>query len=332
MKRIILFYLVGGCFHSMAQNCSDVAGPMNAYNGIINGVYMKENIITKAVIPVEPVREADVIWSERVWRFIDLREKINLPLYYPLDDFSGNGTWITNTERWSLWTIIRAHSLCGDLKMFDPENPYALGTFDGDQFKYPVLPEPGKNYYSDLKFRDLSFRFFGTLGPQSTIPLSSYLGGDSVREISKGLFELVYPPRDTTWFTSKDIVQYRIKEDWFFDKERSVMDVRILGICPVVYKMDENGNISGLRELFWLYFPNLRFVINNYYTYNSQNDAQWMSYDDLFWKRKFNSTIYKKSNVFDRKIESYRSGVDALIESEAIHNEIRNIEHDVWSY
>lgn len=57
-----------------------------------------------------------------------------------------------------------------------------------------------------------------------------------------------------------------------------------------------------------------------------------MSYDDLFWKRKFTSTIYKQSNVYDRKIETYRHGIDALLESEKIKDEIFKIEHDVWSF
>ncbi len=57
-----------------------------------------------------------------------------------------------------------------------------------------------------------------------------------------------------------------------------------------------------------------------------------MSFDDLFWKRQFISTIYKESNVFDRQIESYRTGVDALMEAEKIKEEIRLFEHDVWNF
>ena len=57
-----------------------------------------------------------------------------------------------------------------------------------------------------------------------------------------------------------------------------------------------------------------------------------MSFDDLFWKRKFNAVAYKKSNNYDRNIETYRSGVDALYEAEKINNDIRNFEHDVWSF
>ncbi len=334
MKRLVLSFFFAASTASLAVAQVN-GGPINVPSeGIVDGVYIQENIPTKRLIPYEFVREADVIWSKRVWRAIDMREKMNHTMYLPFDDFSGSGEWVKNASRWSLWTVIRNHVLQGDLTMFDPENPYALGTFDGDQFKYPIYPAPGKNYYTDEIFRDKAFRLLGTLGPQSTTALSNYDGtGDSIRLMPDGItYEVVYPPRDTVWFKSEHVVQYRVKEDWFFDKERSVLDVRILGICPVVYKMNDQNQIEGLRELFWLYFPHCRFVFNNYFVYNPKNDAQWMSFDDLFWKRQFSSTIYKESNTFDRKIESYRAGVDALMESQKITEEIRTLEHDVWHF
>jgi gliding motility associated protien GldN len=151
-----------------------------------------------------------------------------------------------------------------------------------------------------------------------------------------GLTTFRYDAPDTIWYNSEDIVEYHLKEDWFFDKSRSEMDVRIIAIAPVVYKYEMNANgdreITGKKELFWLYFPHCRFVFNNYYVYNSHNDAYRISFDDLFWKRRFSSYIYKESNVYDRQIESYRHGVDALYESEEITNEIRNFEHDLWSF
>ena len=101
--------------------------------------------------------------------------------------------------------------------------------------------------------------------------------------------------------TTKDIVQYKIKEDWFFDKQRSVLDVRIIGIAPVVYFINpEKQEIESLKTLFWLYFPECRYVFQNFFVYNPDNDAQRMSFDDLFRKREFSSYIYKESNVFDR--------------------------------
>jgi gliding motility associated protien GldN len=339
MKSLLFSVAVFLSWNAMAQLEELNGGPVNVpTDGIVDGVYIAEHIPTKRLIPYEYVREADVIWSKRVWQYIDLREKINHNLYYPFDEITLEGRWIRNATRWSLWTVLRNHVLNGDLRLFSPYNPYnVFGEKDGDQLKYPVDPLPGMNFYTDSAYREQLVYFFGYLGPQSDVPLTDEFGDPLIKVNAEGIEEMVYPNRDTMWYVSKDIVQYKIKEDWFFDKERSVLDVRILAIAPVVYDIETNEatgqkSIKGLKDLFWLYFPHCRFVLNNYFVYNDKNDAQWMSFDDVFWKRRFNSTIYKSSNVYDRKVDSYRTGVDALMESEKIKEEIRTIEHDVWSF
>jgi len=335
MSAVGVFLFVGT---TLGQIEGINGGPVNVpTEGIIDGVYIQEHIPTKRMIPYTNVREADAIWSRRVWQYIDLREKINHPLYYPLDDITPL-EWVRNSSRWSLWTIIRQHVMNADLRVFSPFNPisYGLGAWDGDQLKYPIDPEQGMNFFTDTAFREVMTTYLGRLGPQSDIPLVDDYGDNIIITLPDGSQTFEYEPRDTTWFQSSDIVQYRLKEDWFLDKQRSVLDQRIIAIAPVRYKvsLDANGNktIAGLQEMFWLYFPHCRFVFNNYFVYNDRNDAQWMSFDDLFWKRRFNSVIYKESNVHDREIETYRSGLDALHESDKIKNEIRNIEHDIWSF
>jgi gliding motility associated protien GldN len=337
MKSLFVTLIAISFFGSAFAQPELNGGPVNVpADGIVDGVYIREHVPTKRLVPYEHVREADYIWGKRAWEYIDLREKINHPLYFPLDEITTNGEWIRNGDRWSLWTVIRQHVLNGDLRLFSPYNPNnVFGEKDGDQLKYPVDPQPGMNYYTDSLFREEMVYFFGFLGAQSDVPLTDEYGEPMTKVNAEGLEEFVYPARDTMYFTSKDIIQYRIKEDWFFDKERSQLDVRILAIAPVVYDTkEENGQkvITGLKELFWLYFPHCRFIFNNYLVYNERNDAQWMSFDDLFWKRRFNAVIYKESSVFDRKIETYRTGLDALMESQKIKESIRTIEHDVWQF
>ncbi len=190
----------------------------------------------------------------------------------------------------------------------------------------------------------------------------------------------IYEKGQEKWITSSAITAYNIKEDWFFDKERSILDRRIIAIAPVArFNSDEYNKalqaakyfdrfkniyleidrvtdaVQGLEpknstgnlitpkyskvekppvelEMFWLYFPELRDVMINYYVYNDQNDAQWMTFDDLFWKRKFSSTIYRVSDKFDREIEDYKFGVDALYEAERLKEKIREWEINVWNY
>ena len=49
-------------------------------------------------------------------------------------------------------------------------------------------------------------------------------------------------PPVVTYITSRVITAYNIKEDWFFDKERSILDKRIIAIAPVArMKYDRDG-------------------------------------------------------------------------------------------
>jgi len=343
MKKLIFsMWMMSLAIFATAQE--DVRGPIaNPAPGVLDGVYVKEHIPTKKVIPYEFVREADVTWSKRVWRIIDLREKFNHPLYYPLDDIregEGNDEWIwrKNTTRWSLWTIIRYHIMNGDLTLYSPFDPDWVEWDDGDLFKYPITPDkyglsPNGTFITDSIFRQYvkGMEYLGAevfnAAPEA-IESIEYPGEDSIDADGN----TVYYPNEFNWYTSKDIVQYKLKEDWFFDKERSVLDVRIIGICPVIYAKDQNGNITGFKELFWLYFPECRYVFQNFFVQSRQNDSQRMSFDDLFWKRMFQSYIEKESNIYDRDIDQYKSGVDALLESEKIKEKIFKFEHDLWSF
>ncbi len=145
-----------------------------------------------------------------------------------------------------------------------------------------------------------------------------------------------YPPYDqydTVIYTEFDptrVMQLRIKEDWYFDKHRSQMMVRILGLCPVMIKEREGEEIP--EPLFWIYFPESRKVFAKAQMYNRFNDAERRTYDDVFWKRMFSSYIYKESNVYDQRISEYVTGIDALFEAERIKNEMFSFEQSLWEY
>lgn len=49
----------------------------------LDDIVEKRIIDERMVLPYQPIREADVFWEKRVWRVIDIREKMNLPFAYP---------------------------------------------------------------------------------------------------------------------------------------------------------------------------------------------------------------------------------------------------------
>ena len=264
-----------------------------AQGNVLDGVYVKEHAPQRKVIPYAPLREADVMWSKRIWRTVDLREKINHDLYYP--EVPANG-------RKSLMQVIwDGVTKDGSITAYDD----ALGTIAGDFDQSPILA------------RDSVITKFNRIETQE-IP-----NPDNPEEMLTKEIQIDFEP--------SQVKSFRIKEDWFFDKQRSVMDVRIIGIAPVLDKTMEDGTVVP-QTMFWIYFPELRFSLVNAEVYNRFNDAERRTYEDIFWKRKFSSFIYKESNVYDRKISQYAKGLDALLEAEKIKDDMRNFEHDLWEY
>lgn len=233
------------------------------------------------------VRDADMMWSKRVWRVIDLREKMNLPLYYPLEP---------TVCLKSLFDVFKMAIMDGSLKA------YANPVFD-DEFTVEMTKEEVSKLLVSVDSSDVEN--VNNPGEYIKVPLKTEIGAGN-------------------------ICQYWIKEDWFFDRQRSVMEVRIVGICPLVQKIAENGDVVGVKPLFWIYFPDARAVMARAASFNSFNDSERMSYDELFAKRKFSSFVYKESNVYNRSIAEYKVGMDALLESESVKEDIFKYESDLW--
>ncbi len=257
-----------------------------------DGVYDKEHVKARRAIPYTSLREADVMWSKRIWRVIDLREKINHPLYYPTSPI---------LDRKSLFDAIKDAILVN-------------GTVIA--FNNPALDDEFKLEMTKSEVEALLIQW------------------DSTNEVedpnNPGV--MIKAPIKTETTTDK-VWKYWIKEDWFFDRQRSVLDVRIIGLCPLVEKKTETGESTGAdKALFWIYFPQARPVFAKEEVYMRHNDAERRTMDDIFWKRMFSSYIRKETNVYDRTIGEYATGLDALLESERIKGEIFNYEHDLWHY
>ena len=129
-----------------------------------------------------------------------------------------------------------------------------------------------------------------------------------------------------------DIKRYRVKEMWYFDKQQSVLKVRILGIAPLKDVTDEAGNFLYEQPLFWVYYPNCREYLGRHRAFIEGNGSSPMSWEDLLELRHFSSYVSKEENVQNRRLQDYLQGIDLLLEGEKIKSDIFNFEHDLWSY
>ncbi len=132
-------------------------------------------------------------------------------------------------------------------------------------------------------------------------------------------------------FDPTQVTRLRLKEDWYFDSKRSEMMVRIEALCPVITKQLSDGQESK-QPMFWISYADARKVLAKNLAFNPANSAARLSYDDIFIKRLFESFIYKEQNTFDRRINAYATGVDAIRESDRIKKDMFNFEQYLWQY
>ena len=254
----------------------------------VDGLFAEESwSVNKKPIPYPSIRKADAMWSKRIWREIDFRQKFNQKFYYPVD----------SQKNWKSFIMVLLDALKegGQMTAYDISNT--------DELLVPIT-------YNEIVGRQI----------------------DTIHDVGRR----PYPPYeeyDTTIYTEfnpSKVMRLRIKEDWYFDKQRSQMMVRIIALCPVL--IVERDGQEQTSPMFWVSYAEARDVFAQALVFNEFNSAMRLTYDELFWKRLFDSYIYKEQNVYDRRISAYATGVDALLESERVKREMFRFEEDLWQY
>jgi gliding motility associated protien GldN len=270
------------CSPAMAQQPENILTEASDPNADrpLDDIVEKRITFEKRLLPYDHVREADIFWEKRIWRVIDVREKMNLPFAYPERPF---------------FSILMDASINEEITVYSTED---------DKFTSPLTADEVASMGA-------------TIDTVITFDPETY--EEQIQIVRNDL-------------NPEDVKRFRLKEIWFFDEETSTMQVRILGIAPLIDVKDENGNFRYEKPMFWVYYPEAREVLSRERVFNAGNDASPSSWEDLMEMRFFASYIYKESNVLNRRLQDYLSGVDLLLEADKIKQEIFNFEHDLWSY
>jgi len=281
---------------------------MHAQQGVLNAktpeemrkVEMSPSVLADKPMAYAYVDQRDILWSKTVWEVIDLDERINFPLYYPVDTIS------LDVSRRSLYDVLVKSIKSGELSE----------VYVDSYFTEKRAFEDLKATLQKIDTTDLGFQ---ALNAGEVIP-AEYI---TKREI-----------------TAADIEQYLIKGMWYFDKRLGELKYRLIGIAPVAPDVNfiDDDSIDPEENkvpLFWVWYPSAREILHKARVFNQKNPSSPVSFDMLLNARRFNSMIYREDNEFgDRDIKDYivDNALFQLLEANRIKEAIRDREQDMWSY
>jgi len=257
-----------------------------------------ERLLIKDRTPLayEHIREDDAVYRQRVWREIDVHEKMNLPFAYAATEDNGSQRFIN-----ILLNAIKG----GEVTAFNPID---------DRFTTPYT------------FKEIAENL---VGKPKVLQIPDFTNDP---DGSKGLMKDTTVVQD---FNAESVERYWIKEEWVFDKESSRLYARILGIAPLKTITNADGSFRAVTPVFWVYYPDLRPMLAKYESYNGKNYGARMSWEELFESRMFASRIIKSSldNPGDKYIQDYiKDPILQLLEGESVKEKVFNYEQDLWSY
>jgi gliding motility associated protien GldN len=247
-------------------------------------------------LPYEHIREDDAVYRQRLWREIDVHEKMNLPFVYKADADNGNQRFV----------IILLNAIkSGEVTAFSSMD---------DRFTTPVT------------LKEITEQLIGKPRVDQVQDWAKDPDG------SKGIKKDTVIVEE---FDPSAIEKYWVKEDVIFDKESSRLHTRILGIAPLKTIKNTDGSFRDVTPLFWVYYPDLRPMLAKFEAYNGKNFGARLSWEEMFESRMFASRIIKSTveNPNDLFISGYiKDPVLRLLEGDNIKEKIFNYEQDLWSY
>ena len=266
--------------------------------GTPNEFYTEKLVSEQSPTPYPYLRETDIVWFTNIWKTIDLNEAFNQFFYFPIDSFYVEGR--TNLAN-LLWNAIVANE---------------IPIFEDDELKIPL---------------------------DNAVFVAGYTKADTL------LLEIGYSDDDeeqyTTvirpkFFESEEIYRYALREVWFIGKADSRLDSRRIALAPLKESSFELGNSGivinqGIVPIFWVPMQNMavrRLLARNTAYPNKWNTVGQPSWDMIFLSQYYEAYVTRESNVYNRRIDQYLTGEDAILESEAIEAKVFEIGDDMWEY
>ncbi len=250
-------------------------------------------------LPYGYVGERDILWAKTTWEEIDLNQRVNFPLLYPVDEL-GPG-------RRPLFDLL-VEAVTQD----------SIAAYGDSYFKQKMsLQTINENLKAEQMTPD------GQAAQNAGEEVQDWMYDR--READANAVQ-AYRIRGYWYFDKRQgELKYRLI---------AIAPVVYSALNLLQQQNDPSLEISPV-VLFWVFYPDVRDILHDNYVFNGKNSANPITFDHLLNSRRFDATIYKEDNVQgDREVDEYiaDNSLMQLLESNRIKETIRNFESDMWNY
>jgi gliding motility associated protien GldN len=247
-------------------------------------------------------RADDVVWSRVVYRVLDMREKQNYQMYFPIRP---------NDQYRSMFRLM-LDAICKGAPVYK-RNPRDIKPIFTDSVRLEG-EELSKVFAYDNNM-DYNLIQINPITKQATVVTDQY---------NKYV---------------KNQLKFLIQEIVFFDKHTSRMYTKIMAIAPLYALHPDNTQSQQSFKFFqesvlcWFAFDELRPYLTKQYMIPNGNETQRLTYDEFFAQKLYSSYLLGDSNMFNRMLLEYSVDPTKIRkEQQRIETDLLNFEEDLWEY
>lgn len=281
--------------------------------GLVAGLLLSAEVMAQDVSTTvssnpsaRPIPEHDILFKKTVWRKIDLREKMNQPMF---------------SQNREITKVIIDAVRAGDLVAYKNDSVNTPLTLE--EFMTNMTPSESGEVLTE---EEIAAGFGKQEAAAEDDAWGAVLGEEAVSSNTG--------PVSNEYFANQ-LYLLELKENVVFDKKRSRMfhDIQTISIkVPATLNPLGFEQIVGsfrMDDLAKLFKANPDTAI----WYNTQNDAQHKNLADAFELWLFSSYITKISNTGDRDLATiYGGGKQGLYAAQQAVEALIEYEYSLWSY
>jgi len=285
--------------------------PINSFFAPDGTVRLETQELNEAADSVVTIkhRAEDIVWRRDIYRVIDMRQKQNYQLYFPVEP--------DDPHYMSMYRLM-VDAVQNGLTIFYPSERVLKPLFT----EANIVP----------KDKVIDQFVVGGIGELDREDETSYiLNYDSVSG------QLSFQPYNYGTYVRNQL-KYLVYEVVFFSRATSRMYRKIVAIAPLqpdqaTGGVEEPGRFMRESVKFWALYDELRPYLASHYIIPTQNESKRVTFDEFFEKRLFSSYIIGEGNIYNRMILDYcNTEQEAKQEQARIENELLTFEQDLWEY